>query len=245
MINPMAYQYQLGNQRGEYRSGAGSAVIAILGAGLIALGLFGEFSVISAGGETSAMLALLVPMAFGGLMIFSWFAYSRRRIQVFEQGFIHIKGSKAETWRWDEIAFVWQSITKMSVNFIPVGTRYIYTVQHRNGQKIKLTNGIRKIKELGELIQNETFARLMPLAVAAYNNGEALHFGKLSLSQQGISNSKETVPWGQIKGVNVSQGYVGIQREGKWLRWANVPVAGVPNFFIFMALANQIVGVNR
>ena len=243
MINPLAYQ--LGNPRGEYRSGAGSWIVVILGAGLIALGLFGEFVVIRDGGETSAMLALLVPMAFGGMFIFSWFAYSRRRVQVFDQGIIYTQGAKAQTWRWDEIAFVWQQITRVSVYFIPVTTSYVYTVQHRNGQKIKLTNGINKVKQLGELIQNETFTRLMPLAAAAYNNGEMLHFGKLTINQQGIGNSKEIVPWAQVKGVEVNQGYVAVKRESKWLRWANVPVAGVPNFFIFMALVDQIIGVKR
>jgi hypothetical protein len=243
MINPLAYQ--LGNPRGEYRSGVGSWIVVILGAGLIALGLFGEFVVIRNGGDTSAMLALLVPIAFGGMFIFSWFAYSRRRVQVFDQGIVYTQGSKAQAWRWDDIAFVWQQITRMSVYFIPVATSYVYTVQHRNGQKIKLTNGIRNIKALGEMMQSETFTRLMPLAVAAYNNGETLHFGKLTISQQGIGNSKEIVPWAQVKGVEVVQGYVGVKREGKWLRWANIRVASVPNFFIFMALVDQITGVKR
>jgi hypothetical protein len=38
----------------------------------------------------------------------------------------------------------------------------------------------------------------------------------------------------------VKDGYVRIEQRGKkWLTWASVPVAGIPNFFLFCALANK------
>ena len=243
MINPMAYQ--LGNPRDEYKATFISWLIMLLGGLVIAAGLISVFRSVINGGGGGAWIALVFLLVVGGGMAYFGYRRSRRRAQVFDQGLVYSSSGTTQTWRWEEIAFVWQKIIRVSVNFIPAGTRYVYTIQHRNGQKIILDDGLRGIKYLGETIQQETFTRLMPLAVAAYNNGETLHFGKLTVNQQGIGNGKETVPWNQIKGVQVNQGYVAVKREGKWLRWANVPVAGVPNFFVFMALVDQIMGVRR
>jgi hypothetical protein len=239
MINPMAYQ--LGNPRDEHKATFISWLIMILGGIVIAAGLIAVFRSVTNGGGRGAWIALVFFLAVGGGMAYFGYRRSRRRAQVFDQGLVYSSGGATHTWRWDEIAFVWQKIVRVSVNFIPVGTRYVYTLQHRNGQTIILDDGLRGIKHLGQTIQEETFTRLMPLAVGAYNNGETLYFGKLSISQQGIGNSKQTIPWSEVKGVEINQGYVGVRREGKWLRWANVPAARVPNLFIFLALAKQIV----
>jgi hypothetical protein len=243
MINPLAYQ--MGNPRGEYKPAIATWLNIILGGGIAAGALFGMVSVLSEGKSKEPLYVLTFLLLVGIGVAYFGYRRSRVRVQVFDQGIVYTRSSQAQTWRWEEIAFVWQQITKVRVRGIPVGTNYVYTIQHRNGQKIVLNNGIRRIKELGEMVQSETFTRLMPLAVAAYNGGQPLDFGKLTISQQGIGNGKEIVPWAQVKGVQVNQGYVAVKREGKWLRWANVPVAGVPNFFIFMALVDQIIGVKR
>ncbi len=99
--------------------------------------------------------------------------------------------------------------------------------------------------QLGALIQSETFKRLMPQAIESYNGGGTLQYGKLSINQVGISNGKETVAWAQVKGVQISNGFIAVKKEGKWLTWANVSVAQTPNFFIFLALVDRIVGVQR
>ena len=243
MINPLAYQ--LGNPRGEYKPAITTWLNVILGGAIAAGALFGIVSVLGEGKSASPLVVLSILLLIGIGVAYFGFSRSRVRVQVFDQGLMYTRGSTTQAWRWEEIAFVWQQITRVHVQGIPAGTRYVYTIQHRDGQKIVLNNGISKIKALGEMVQSETFTRLMPLAIAAYNNGEALQFGKLTISQQGIGNSKEIVPWAQVKGVEVNQGYVAVKREGKWLRWANIPVAGVPNFFIFMALVDQIIGVKR
>ena len=93
------------------------------------------------------------------------------------------------------------------------------------------------------LIQAEAFKHLMPRAIESYSAGGTLHFGKLSINQAGIDNGKEVVPWAQVKSVQVSNGFIVIKKDGKWLNWANVAVAQTPNFFVFLALVDQNVGV--
>ena len=89
----------------------------------------------------------------------------------------------------------------------------------------------------------EALKHLLPRAIETYNAGGTLQYGKLSVSQAGIGNGKEIVPWAQIKSVQVSNGFIAIKKDGKWLNWANVAVAKTPNYFVFLALADRVVGV--
>jgi hypothetical protein len=172
-----------------------------------------------------------------------WYYQASLNIQVFEQGLIYTKAGATRVIRWDDIESVQQQVVKHSVNFIPVGTSHTYTIRTASAGTLKLTDSIGKVAQLGALIQGETFKRLMPRAIETYNGGGTLQYGKLSISQVGIGNGKETVPWAQVKGVQVSNGYIAVKKEGKWLTWANVAVAQTPNFFVFLALVDRIVGL--
>ncbi len=242
-LNPLVYQ--LGNPRSEHRPTVMVWLTIVLGL-ILTLAAFGLFIGVLPRNTPvelrSAAMVASIPLMVGSGMLAMGYRHFRERVQIFDQGLVYTRGAATLAWRWEEIAYVWQEIATIRVNFIPVKTVHTYTVQHRDGRKIKLTNGLRAIKALGAALQSETFKHLMPQARAAYNRGETLHFGKLQLSQAGIGNGKETLPWSQIKGVAVNQGYISIQKAGKWLRWSNAAVAKVPNFFIFMALVEQITG---
>ena len=75
------------------------------------------------------------------------------------------------------------------------------------------------------------------------------HFGRaaqqLGISKQGISNGKETIAWDQVKGINLDRGVINIQKEGKWFNWKSATVGGTPNVFVFLALVDQIAGLNK
>ena len=178
-------------------------------------------------------------------MIFLVIGYlqSRQRIEIFEQGLTYVKGGATRVIRWEDIESVRQQVVRQHVYFIPIATLHTYTIRTIQGETLKLHNSIGKVGRLGALIQGETFKRLMPRAIETYNGGGTLQYGKLSISQAGIGNGKETVPWAQVKGVQVSNGYIAVKKEGKWLTWANVAVAQTPNFFVFLALVDRIVGL--
>ena len=48
-----------------------------------------------------------------------------------------------------------------------------------------------------------------------------------------------------MKGIQVNLGRVMVRKEGKLLNWSNVPVAKIPNIFVFMALLDYIVNGRR
>ncbi len=108
---------------------------------------------------------------------------------------------------------------------------------------MKLGSGVGKVKQLGEYIQAQVMNIMLPRAIETYNSGGTLEFGRLNLSQAGISNGKEVIAWNQIKNVKVWRGRLRIEKVGKlqWLGWANtIAVARVSNFWLFTTLVDNI-----
>jgi hypothetical protein len=189
------------------------------------------------------LLVSVIFLAMGIAFLVIGYFQSHLHIQVFEQGFTYIKAGVAHVVRWDAIESIRHQAVRVRVNFIPIGTAHTYTIKTNQGETIKLTSSIGKVAKLGALIQAEAFKHLMPRAIESYNAGGTLQFGKLSVNQAGIGNGKQVVPWAQVKSVQVGNGSISIKKDGKWLNWANVAVAQTPNFHVFLALVDQIIGV--
>jgi hypothetical protein len=238
--------YQLGTPTSAHRASLGVWLSLVLGTGFVLLSIYSLIALVRSGVRlqlNGPLFWCLFGLGLGVILLAVWYYQVSLKIQIFEQGFIYSKGSATSVIRWDDIESVQQQIIKQSVNFIPVGTSYAFTICTVGGETLKLTNSVGKVAQLGALIQNETFKRLMPRAIETYNGGGTLRYGRLSVNQAGISNGKETIPWVQVKGIQISNGFIVVKKEGKWLTWANVSVAQTPNFFIFLALVDRIVGV--
>jgi hypothetical protein len=234
----------------EYRAGWGVWVYGLFGIVLVLAGLAGISHLIFGGTFTVTQLvvslgAILIAIFFA----FLWYRGFSTRVQVYEHGFAYTRGNKTHNFRWDEIEAIWQHVVtyrlRLLIFYVPVSTGYKYTIRKTTGETIKLTNSIGKVAELGPLIQEQVLKHMMPRAIETYNNGGTLQFGKLSISKMGINNGKETLPWDQVKGVQIDSGYIIVKKTGKWMRWVGADVAKIPNLFLFISLVDRIVGINR
>ena len=251
-IPPEAQQlvatYQLGMPVAEFGSKltAGKLVSSILflliGAGFLVLSL-------TTSSSSSGLLALLlISLLFIGLGLASFIVmYLRRNLHIYvcPEGLLYVNGDKADVIRWDQIEVVWTQVTKRYYNGVYTGTTHLYTVRRGDGATFKFSDKFHKVGDLGTIIERETSRRLLPKAIAAYNAGMPVTFGKLTVSQQGVSNGKELLPWYQIKGIQVNRGIVTVSKEGKWLNWASIAVSRTPNIFVFMGLVNYVVNGRR
>jgi len=126
------------------------------------------------------------------------------------------------------------------MNGIYVGTEHKYTVRGLDGRQVVLNDRITNVERPGNVISDMVTRVRLPEAIAAFKAGSTVTFGPLSVSMQGVSNSKELITWDQIKEFRVNNGTVIVKKEGKWLSWSSIQVANIPNFFIFLALVNAI-----
>ncbi|MCC7449043.1 MAG: hypothetical protein IT324_16615 [Anaerolineae bacterium] len=186
-----------------------------------------------------AFLALI-----GWAMIESWIRARGLSAQVFTDGFIRIRFNQREVCRWDDVVAVWQYVVKRYYNGVYTGTTHTYTIQKRDGKTLKFDDTLGNVEQLGNTLQEEVARRLLPLAIAAYNRGETVPFGKLSLNTNGLSWGDKTLPWSEVQGVQINKGYLTVKKQGKWLRWANISVSQIPNLLVALTLIDRIVGLN-
>jgi len=196
------------------------------------------------GGDSQSMLVFgLVGVAF--LAIAVWlciktFLARGSHVYVFNEGLLRM-GSRMVAIRWDSVESVWQSVTRRYTNGVYTGTRHIYTVRQWDGTKTVFNDQIKNVEALGNTIARETLRILLPRVIEAYRAGSTITFGPLSVSQQGVSNGKELLPWYQIKGIEIQRGTVTVKKEGKRLNWSSVRVPQIPNFFVFNALVDYVI----
>jgi hypothetical protein len=188
---------------------------------------------------------------FGFFALLAFLNWNGKRtpgsVMLTEQGVAYMQGeganAKATTARWDEVNGITQAITKHYRNGVYTGTTYLYTLFLTGGRKMTFNNSIANVEMLGEALQNEVSRRAMPIAAAAYNSGQPVNFGPLTVSRDGLTQGKKTLAWGEIEGVQIQNGYIAVKKQGGWFNWANVPAASVVNLYVFLNLVNQIVGI--
>lgn len=252
-IYQSASAYQLGQQpSAEYRVTTrkmrviGGIVFLIIGAFLGVIG-FGVMSQPSASSDGSFGGIFLV--IFGGCFIFAaiyyflyGLIYKSWGVYVFEHGFLFKKGNEApQPFRWDQVEAVWYQVTRHYRNGIYTGTTHRYRVRRKDGYQIVLNDRFTNVGQLGDTINNQVTKVLLPQVIAAYNAGQTITFGPLSVNRQGLLNVLgNLLPWSEITGIDIQRGYVAVSRAGKWLKWSNQPVANIPNVFVFIALVKTL-----
>jgi hypothetical protein len=164
-----------------------------------------------------------------------------KRIHVFEFGLVVAdRTGPVGAFRWDSMAAL-QQITERYANGIHVGTSYLYTLYKQDGSTIQLTNFYADPERWGQAIQQEITRAQLPGAMATLQQGGTVRFGDLALTSGGIATPKRgALAWHEIRRVEVKNGTLFLDRAGKMLPWSNTPVAKIPNFFLFLAVVDQI-----
>jgi hypothetical protein len=150
-----------------------------------------------------------------------------------------------EAIRWDQVDGYWQRVVQRYSYGISTGSTHSYKIRRSDGATYTFNDRLGNVEALGNTIARETVRVLWPRYLAAYQAGQTLTFGPISLSQQGVSNGKNVFAWPQTKEITIKRGFLSIQQAGtpssKW----NVLAAKIPNVSLFMALVNTVVTSGR
>jgi hypothetical protein len=170
--------------------------------------------------------------------------YRQTQVLIFQKGLARVRDGKVETVRWESIQGMWQNVTKHYTNGVYTGTTHVYTLQTNDGKKYVFNDSIKQAEQLGTQLQNVITSIRLPEAYSAFQSGQTVNFGPLSISQSGVSKGNQTVPWNEIQGVEVVKGHVKFKKQGAWFNFANVGVSQIPNLFVFLSLVDRITGIN-
>lgn len=221
------------------------AILIVFG---VVVGLVSTIRFIGApisGSVLTALLGVLVGLllcAVGSYLLLYHIIYKNWHVVAFEQGFLYKKGNEApQPFRWDQIEAAWYHVTRHYRNGIYTGTTHRYRVRRQGGYEIILNDRFTNVGQLGDIISDQVTRYQLPQVMAAYNAGQTVSFGPLSIHWQGIMNGQGSLlPWQEIHDVEIQRGYVSVRKAGKWLSWSGQPVANIPNVFVFIAMTKSI-----
>lgn len=230
-VSQQAGTYQLGEMRAFFRP-TFTNPLAIIGLTILAIAIDIFLAVIIY--SIGFIVYLLV--AFPIIMIIYCISALRAcnlRVYLFQNGFVYARGHRLDVVRWDQVRFVWQRITRSYGRMW-----YRYTIERSDGAAFKLNSTLKNAGTLGQHIQQVVTQLHLPQAIAAYNTGNTIPFGPLSVSLQGLNNGKEVLPWNQQQNMLLKRGYLLIRKQGRNRNWARVAVARIPNYLVFIKLVN-------
>lgn len=188
------------------------------------------------------------PSVAGVLVLFvgTWLLFSMMRnwnttAAVYEHGVALSGPGGLRQFRWEDVDEVLQSITNVYRNGSLSNTVYVYTVHTRDGQSFKFDNRFVNIKEVGEAIQSNVTALLLPRYLQAFNNGERLAFGLLAIDRQGLHGGQKSLLWAEIKSVKIHNGSMTVeQMTGEKSNWKPIVVAKLPNLWVFYHIVGSL-----
>jgi len=236
---------RLGKDLKTYNGSTGANIILIGVCGLLALGGLVFIPIGILGKEPGFIIGSLVMIPLGIFGCVAGYYQLGFKVIVHEGGLLQVRRTGERIIPWDDIQCVWEQITEHYTNGIYTGTSYVYTLRLYDGTRLKYTNsGLNNVQKLGETILHETSQVLYPRALKTYNKGKTVDFGKLGISEDGLSYGSSLLAWDEIEAVRIKQGYIHVRKRDKWLNWCNIPFSSIPNPRVFISLVNQIVGID-
>jgi hypothetical protein len=158
------------------------------------------------------------------------------RLYVYTNGLLWVRGKRYEAARWEQI----ESITRRKGQS-RYGSDLTCTIRLVDGRTLKISDTLKAIEQLAMIIQNEFRKVRLPLAIAAFERGEPVTFGKVQVDHMGLSNGKELIPWDQIDNMAIKQGLVVAQKNGRPIKWSKVKESETPNLYVLGSLVDHIV----
>ena len=157
---------------------------------------------------------------------------------VYRDGFAFRAGKDMHTWRWEEVTVIQSNLYRNSTGH---GRGYIeheYTLTKNSGDKVILDSGIKNVEGALEPIKHNVFAQLLPPLAQAYQSGQAVTFGPVTIHKQnGIQMDGKPYAWETILEIKVHLGrFTMSRRDGKK---HEVRASAIPN----IELLCQMIGL--
>jgi uncharacterized protein DUF6585 len=238
--------------KGARWGGLSAAIIFLLGSFVVVgVGLFTTFSDVQQYGPAMLSKDIGAPLIFGGVLFLialfaGWYAYTNwnRAVAVYSNGFAYNDNKGLQTWHWEEVDQFLAAITRHYTNGIYTGTTYTYTLRKADGGKVVFDNRIKKVQDLGPMIERATTPNLHKRAVDAYNVGQTVLFGPVALNKGGITFGKKSYPWSEVAQVSINKGILQVSKKGGGMfSGASAAASTIPNLAVLLSIVDQVVGV--
>jgi hypothetical protein len=181
------------------------------------------------------------------LILSSYFSYrsfqrlkgTKPVILLYQQGLIDCRKGAPAVIRYEEIKNLYLSVVLRSGIL-----NYIVTLETQNVGKIKIDEHVANVERLRALLEEQLIQLHLPALIANYQQGNAIEFGQLTLTQEGLLAGKRRLPWSEFESANVQRRYktvdLFIRQKGSQKDWFYSPRDIFPNLALFLAFINYI-----
>ena len=155
--------------------------------------------------------------------------FLRQTLLLFSAGVLRMQLGNVHVFRWDQMVRMFQKSPEF------------YSIEFENGRFLAFDDlESESQKMLRERVDQEIQQRLLPLAIEKYNHGSNVEFGKLAVSQEGLTFKDKLLLWNEVErlGLDPRNNFI-VTKKGGLLLWASVPVKTIPNFVIFQSLVER------
>lgn len=147
----------------------------------------------------------------GFYMIFSQKVYSRWQVSLWQYGFIYEKKQIRQTFRWNQIESIQSDV--VHVSDARVSTVYSCKVRRHDGYEVTLGMAFSDVPELIDIVLEASARQLASQELVIPSPQNISTFARFKLDRQGISDTKETLSWQEIREFMTKKGTVTLRKE--------------------------------
>lgn len=135
-------------------------------------------------------LLLTAGLAFWQLRRLTWGV-------IYENGFAYTRGGQLSAFRWEDV---------VSIMIFPVRGRYCHRVEAATGDQFAFTGNP---DYMGQVVRDRSFPARRQRLGEAFNRGDTIDFGRLSISRgEGVRSDDKVFAWGEIESLRCRLGSV-------------------------------------
>jgi hypothetical protein len=241
-VRAAAFAHGLGERYFEYGAATSKVLSTCLTAvGGIAVSIF-LWSGVASTKNPGFLVVLAVVFSVGGVMA-AWSAgravmRTGSTLHLFDRGLVHAAGGRADAFPWTDTE-VRREITNHVRGSTVTSTDHVYRFARPGSPELRLDSTAFQLADLGPEIERRLTAARAPLDLDAVAGGRTVRYGPFAVDIATLTTPKGVVKWTQVRAVDAHQGEVRV-----WLFDARKPqkvsVSGVPNVFVFLALADAL-----
>ncbi|HYX68331.1 MAG TPA: DUF6585 family protein [Terriglobales bacterium] len=226
------------------------ALIAVVVAWLVVLGFYSD-------DQKLEPISTGIAVAVTALAVWLWIAAGKAELGIHSEG-VQTQGAfGSKEMRWEEIA-------STTFRQVPIGQQaaahfgligYLIalaatkgsasgamtlTLVARDGRKLTISQNWREVQEAVRMVLRRVNPGIRDDIRRRISNGETVKFGKLGLSQQGISwKDGPPIPFATLAKCRIAGQQLRVKAEGKWLDNISVGTSRVPDVFVFLDLVDE------
>jgi hypothetical protein len=182
--------------------------------------------------------------AFAGLgLTIAILLWRSRRLEVglYGAGLTYQRGRRRLMVPWQDIQRLHASAVRYGIFGLIWGGEMQVRLDLKGGQQVRLTRTLADLPDLVEKIKRNIYPHLLANYTRAFNQGQALEFGPLTLNGDGVARSGRLLPWVDLASADLDRGVLRLTpAQGASARRMRIPAHQIPNFDVCLQLIQNL-----